>query len=106
MSETVESFEAQAAPASQHEICEGEDVLLRRRESRLGKAFWMCAAVAFFGSLPGATSIPLPETADYCWSRATNLDDPSIDDRMATECHRKTLRLPSTEGQMGQWRES
>ena len=98
MSETMESIEAQAAPTAQREVCEGKDVEQRRRESRLRKAFWMCAAVAFLATLPGATSLALPEAADYCWSWATNFEDPSIDP-MAAKCHRTGLRLPSVEGQ-------
>ena len=50
---------AQAATAAQDEVGEGEDVKRRPRESRVCKAFSMCAAVVFFGSLPNATSIPL-----------------------------------------------
>ena len=89
---------AQAAPAAQDEVGEGEDVERRRRESRVCKAFWICAAVAIFGSLPCATSFTVQETADYCRPRVANFEDPSID-RVATSCHREGFRLPSAEGQ-------
>ena len=98
MSEAGKLTVAQAAPAAQDEACEGKDVERRRRESRVRKAFWMCTAVAIFGSLPCAISLTVPETADGCWPRVTNFEDPSID-RVATDCHREGFRLPNAEGQ-------